>query len=69
VVGIEGDAGAAKAETCGDCRTYAKMLYQAEDMRIDAFADDLETLGLNLLAADACLSCHAPNPLVSIGKG
>jgi FdhE protein len=65
--GIEGDSGAVKAETCDDCRTYAKMLYQARDIAVDPFADDLATLGLDLLVAEAGWSRHAPNPLLLIG--
>ena len=64
---IEGDRGAVKAETCDDCHTYAKMLYQARDMKVDPFADDLATLGLDLLVAEAGWLRHAPNPLLLIG--
>jgi FdhE protein len=65
--GIEGDPGAVKAETCNDCHTYAKMLYQAHDMAVDPFADDLATLGLDVLVAEAGWSRHAPNPLLLVG--
>jgi FdhE protein len=65
--GIEGDSGAVKAETCDDCHTYAKMLYQARDTKVDPFADDLATLGLDVLVAEAGWSRHAPNPLLLIG--
>jgi FdhE protein len=65
--GIEGDAGAVKAETCDDCHTYAKMLYQAQDMKVDPVADDLATLGLDVLVAEAGWLRHAPNPLLLIG--
>ena len=65
--GIEGDAGAVKAETCDDCHSYAKMLYQAQDMQVDPFADDLATLGLDVLVAEAGWSRHAPNPLLLVG--
>ena len=65
--GIEGDAGIVKAETCGDCRTYAKMIYQAQDMKADSVADDLASLGLDVLVAEAGWSRHAPNPLLLIG--
>lgn len=61
---IEGDPGAVKAETCGDCHTYAKMLYQAQDRNVDPFADDLATLGLDVVVAQAGWSRHAPNPLL-----
>ena len=65
--GIEDDPGAVKAETCNECRTYAKMLYQARDMKLDPFADDLATLGLDLLVTDAGWARHAPNPLLLVG--
>jgi FdhE protein len=65
--GIDGDAGIVKAETCDDCHTYAKMLYQAKDADLDPFADDLATSGLDILVAEAGWSRHAPNPLLLIG--
>jgi FdhE protein len=65
--GIEGDAGAVKAETCNECHTYAKMLYQAKDTQVDPFADDLATLALDILVAEAGWSRHAPNPLLLVG--
>jgi len=64
---IEGDRGAVKAETCDDCHTYAKMLYQAHDTKVDPFADDLATLGLDVLVAEAGWPRHAPNPLLLVG--
>jgi FdhE protein len=65
--GIEGDAGIVKAETCNDCHTYAKMVYLAQDMKADPFADDLASLGLDVLVAEGGWSRHAPNPLLLIG--
>ena len=65
--GIEGDAGVVKAETCDECHTYAKSLYQARDMNVDPFADDLATLGLDVLVAEAGWLRHAPNPLLLVG--
>lgn len=65
--GIEGDAGVVKAETCNDCHTYAKMIYLARDMKADPFADDLASLGLDVLVAEAGWSRHAPNPLLLVG--
>jgi FdhE protein len=64
--GLEGDAGIVKAETCDDCHTYAKMIYLAQDMKADPFADDLVTLGLDVLVAEAGWSRHAPNPLLLV---
>lgn len=65
--GIEGDSGAVRAETCDDCHTYAKLLYQAKDMKVDPYADDLATLGLDVLVAEAGWARHAPNPLLLVG--
>lgn len=65
--GIEGDAGVVKAETCNACHTYAKMIYQKQDMKADPFADDLASLGLDMLVAEAGCSRHAPNPLLLVG--
>jgi FdhE protein len=64
---IEGDNGAVKVETCGACRTYAKLLYEAKDTQVDPFADDLATLALDVLVGEAGWSRHAPNPLLLIG--
>lgn len=64
---IEGGADVVRAETCGDCETYSKVLYQAKDMQVDAFADDLATLGLDVLVSEAGWARHAPNPLVLVG--
>ncbi len=64
---IEGDNGAVKAETCGSCRTYAKLLYEAQDTRVDPFADDLSSLALDVLVGEAGWSRHAPNPLLLMG--
>lgn len=65
--GIEGDPGLIKAETCGECHTYAKLLYQAQDTRVDPYADDLASLGLDILVAEAGYARHAPNPLLLVG--
>ncbi len=65
--GIEDDAGTVRAETCDECHTYSKMLYQAQDMKVDPVADDLATLGLDMLVAEAGWSRHAPNPLLLVG--
>lgn len=65
--GIEGDNGLVKAETCGACHTYAKMIYQKQDMKADPFADDLASLGLDILVGEAGWPRHAPNPLLLVG--
>jgi FdhE protein len=44
------------------------MLYQARDIKVDPYADDLAALGLDLLVAEAGWARHAPNPLLLIGS-
>jgi len=66
--GIDGDPGAIKAETCGDCHTYAKLLYPLKDMQVDPYADDLASLGLDLLVAEEGYARHAPNPLLLVSE-
>ena len=65
--GIDGDDGVVKAETCSSCGSYAKNIYQAQDSNADPFADDLATLGLDVLVAEAGFARHAPNPLLLVG--
>ena len=65
--GVEGDSGVVKAETCDECGTYSKMAYQAKDMQADPYADDLATLGLDVMVGEAGWARHAPNPLLLVG--
>ncbi|HEY2048082.1 MAG TPA: formate dehydrogenase accessory protein FdhE [Caulobacteraceae bacterium] len=67
LIGIEGDTGVVKAETCADCQSYSKNLYEAKDTKADPVADDLASLGLDILVAEAGWSRHAPNPLLLMG--
>lgn len=60
---IEGQAGPVKAETCGHCGTYSKLFYERDAPGVDAVADDLATLALDVLVGEAGWSRHAPNPL------
>jgi len=64
---IEGGPGVVKAETCDDCQTYAKMIYQIKDTKADPYADDLATLGLDIMVSEAGWGRHAPNPMLLIG--
>ena len=61
---IEGGSEAAKAETCTHCRGYSKLFYQAQDMGVEPLADDLATLGLDLLVSEAGFDRLSPSPLM-----
>ncbi|WP_395665040.1 formate dehydrogenase accessory protein FdhE [Methylocella sp.] len=56
-----------KAETCDECRSYAKIIYQSKDTAADPYADDLLTLGLDLKTSEAGWARNAPNPLLLVG--
>lgn len=51
-LGLEGEDGAVKAESCSECNTYLKLLYKEKDLALDPVADDLASLALDLLMAD-----------------
>ena len=46
---LEGSNGAVKAEVCGGCTTYLKLMYLQKEPHLDAVADDLATLALDRL--------------------
>ena len=49
---IEEVPGAAKAETCEQCRTYLKLFYLEKAPHAEPFADDVATLSLDLLMSE-----------------
>jgi len=61
---IEGGPDAIRAECCNSCRTYRKILYQEHDEGVDAVADDLASLALDLLLAEAGYHRVNGNPLL-----
>ncbi len=46
---MEGSNGAVKAESCGNCNVYLKLLYLEKDPQMEATADDLATVALDML--------------------
>ena len=56
---------AVKAETCDECRTYTKVLYKDKDPNGEPFADDLATLGLDVLVGEAGWARATPNPFLA----
>ena len=61
---IEGDPGAIRAESCDQCHTYRKILYQEKDPSVDPVADDLASLPLDLLMSEAGYHRGSGNPLL-----
>ena len=46
---VEGQPDETKAETCSSCNSYVKIHYQVNNHLLEPFADDVATLGLDLL--------------------
>jgi len=61
---IDGDAGTVKAETCDTCHGYVKILQQQKDPDVDPIADDVATLGLDLLVRELGFRRGAFNPFL-----
>ncbi len=53
-----------KAETCENCRGYVKILHQHKDPALDPVADDVATLGLDLLVRESGYRRGAVNPFL-----
>lgn len=64
---IEGLGGAVKAEGCGDCMTYVKIMDRDKDAAVDPFADDIASLALDLLMAQEGYRRLGFNPLLVPG--
>ncbi|HET7775570.1 MAG TPA: formate dehydrogenase accessory protein FdhE [Azospira sp.] len=62
------NADAMRAETCDDCMSYLKILYQDLAPEGDPVADDLATLALDLLADAAGYARAGPNLLFVPGS-
>ena len=61
---IEGGPGTVKAETCTSCRGYVKILQQHKDPAVDIIADDVASLGLDLLVRETGFQRGGVNPFL-----
>lgn len=61
---IEGGPGTIKAETCDACGTYLKILNQQKDASLEPLADDVGSLGVDLLMKDTSFRRAAFNPFL-----
>jgi FdhE protein len=66
---IEGGDAYVRAETCEQCHTYCKILYQENDQHVEAVADDLASIALDLLVGEAGYRRANPNPFLWQGGG
>lgn len=61
---IEGIADTIKAETCDECKTYVKILNQRKDPELEPVADDVASLGLDILVSEAGWRRAGVNPFL-----
>ena len=61
---IEGKPETVKEETCESCHAYVKILYQVNDSALDPLADDVATLGLDMLMAEEGWKRGGHNPFL-----
>lgn len=61
---VDGKPDTVKAETCDKCRRYVKILYQVNDHVLEPLADDVATLGLDILLAEEEWKRGGQNPFL-----
>jgi len=61
---IAGGPGTVKAECCSECRSYVKILYQLKDPSLDPVADDVASLGLDVLLRETGLRRAGVDPFL-----
>ena len=65
---LEGSNGAVKAESCDDCNFYLKLLYLEKNSQMEAMADDLATLALDMLMDKEGKARGGPNLFFHPGR-
>lgn len=65
---LDGSNGAIKAECCEQCNSYLKLIYLEKDGRMEAMADDLASLALDMLMDQVGKSRSGPNLFLHPGK-
>ena len=61
---IDGGPPAIRAETCDSCHAYRKIFYEEHDADVEPLADDLASVALDLLLAEAGFHRASVNPLL-----
>jgi len=64
---LESATASVKAETCEACQSYLKIFYMEKDAEVEAHADDLATLAMDLLVDEAGYRRLGPNLLLQPG--
>lgn len=65
---VEGGNDTVRAESCPECKSYLKVMYQERDPLVDAVADDLASFALDLLMGDTGVARSGSNLLLTAGE-
>jgi FdhE protein len=65
---VEGDSGPARAECCGGCQAYVKLLYVERGPALEPLCDDVATLALDLLVGERGFQRLGQNPYLVVGE-
>ncbi|MFS2221535.1 formate dehydrogenase accessory protein FdhE [Pantoea sp. B65] len=65
---LDSATGVVKAESCSDCGTYLKLLYQEKDPALEPVADDLATLVLDARMEQEGFARSSLNPFLFPGE-
>ncbi|WP_424407980.1 formate dehydrogenase accessory protein FdhE [Pasteurella sp. PK-2025] len=63
---LDSEKAAVKAESCGDCQSYLKVLYQDKDPKVEAIADDLSSILLDREMEEQGFQRSGLNPFLFI---
>ncbi|MGG7785002.1 formate dehydrogenase accessory protein FdhE [Klebsiella aerogenes] len=66
---LDNEQAAVKAESCGDCGSYLKIMYQEKDPKVEAVADDLASLVLDARMEQEGFARSSINPFMFPGEG
>lgn len=61
---LDSEMAAVKAETCGDCHSYLKVVYQEKDPKVEPVADDLASLFLDVEMEEKDFQRSGLNPFL-----
>lgn len=62
---VESEEAAVRAEICSDCDSWVKIFYLSKNHSLDAIADDVGSLGLDLLMKETEVSRGGINPYLA----
>ena len=62
---VETDEATVKAEICTECHSWVKILYQVKNHSLEPIADDVASLGLDMLMKDTDFTRGSFNPFLA----